>query len=98
MRIMFLALILILTTSCMSNELLYVASGGAIEVKKIDPDTGKLTDIQRVEYQGLSKFTFSRNKKYLYAQALMKDNRKQTSVATYRIAEDGKLSFVNNAP
>jgi len=82
----------------MAGELLYVASGGAIEVKKIDQKTGKLTDVQKVEHQGLSKFTFSRNKKFLYAQAAMKDNRKQASIATYKIADDGKLTFVHNAP
>ncbi|MCM8533601.1 MAG: beta-propeller fold lactonase family protein [Lentisphaeraceae bacterium] len=81
-----------------ASELLYLASGNSIEVKKIDLKTGKLSDFQKVEYKKLSKFTFSRNKQFLYAQAAMKDNPKQASIMTFKVATDGKLTFVHNAP
>ena len=90
---------LLACTALYSQELLYLASGGAIESKKIDPKTGKLTDFQKVELPSLSKFTFSRNGKFLYAQASIQEgNKKSTSVATYSIAADGKLTFLYNAP
>ena len=89
----------LLAVSTSAAELLYVASGGAIEVKSIDPKTGKLENIQKVEMAGLSKFTFSRNKQFLYAQAAIANGKKkQASIATYKIANDGKLTFVHNAP
>ena len=93
-----LILLIFLVPSMMADEFLYLASGGAIEVKKVDPKTGKLSDVQKVEHEGLSKFTFSRNKKFLYAQAAMKDVRKKASIATYKIEDNGKLTFVHNAP
>ena len=92
------ATLFLLLTVSQADELLYLASGGAIDVKKIDSKTGKLSDFQRVEFTLLSKFTFSRNKKFLYAQAAMKDNPKQVSVATYKVETDGKLTYLYNAP
>jgi 6-phosphogluconolactonase len=96
-KILFLLTLLMISSSVNADELLYVSSGGVLEVKRIDPKTGKLEDFQKVELQGMSKFTFSRNKKFLYAQATMKEDRKKVSVATYKVAADGKLSYVNNA-
>ena len=90
--------LLITISSTQAAELLYLASGGAIEVKKIDPATGKLSDFQKVEFTKLSKFTFSRSNKFLYAQAALKDNPKQATIITYKVAEDGELTYVNNAP
>ena len=79
----------------MAGELLYVASGGTIEVKTIDPETGRLGDFQKAADLPLSKFTFSRDKRFLYAQATMEDNPEQVSIATYAVAADGKLSLLN---
>lgn len=94
-----MALFLLVSISyTQAAELLYLASGGTIEVKEIDPKTGKLSDFQKVEFTRLSKFTFSRNKKFLYAQAAMKGNPKQASIITYSVATDGTLTYVHNAP
>ena len=93
-----LVLLVLTVSSAFAEEYLYLASGGAIEVKKINAQSGELTDVQKVEHLGLSKFTFSRNKKFLYAQAAMKGNRRQTAIITYKIEDDGKLTFVHIAP
>lgn len=79
-------------------ELLYLAVGNKIEVKRINPETGELSDFQAVEHPRLSHFTFSKNKQFLYAQAVMRSNPKQPSIVTYKVEADGKLIFVNNAP
>jgi 6-phosphogluconolactonase len=97
MRYNIFVIFLLTLTSLTAGELLYVSSGGAIEVKEIDSKTGKLTDFQKVDLPGLSKFTFSRNKKFLYAQAILNGKRQKVSIATYKVAADGKLSFVHNA-
>jgi 6-phosphogluconolactonase len=96
-KLIFLLTLLLTYTSVSADELLYLSSGGVLEIKKIDSKTGELTDFQKVELQGMSKFTFSRNKKFLYAQASMKGDRKKVSVATYEVGADGKLTFVHNA-
>lgn len=93
----FFLLLVFLVSPVSADELLYIASGNAIEVKKIDRLTGKLTDLQKVEHPGLSKFTFSPDKSFLYAQASMKNNRKQTAVITYKITDDGKLTYLDIA-
>ncbi|WP_260679337.1 beta-propeller fold lactonase family protein [Thalassomonas sp. M1454] len=69
-----------------------------MDIKEVAPETGKLSDYHKVELAGLSTFTFSRDKKYLYAQALIDGDRKQPSIATYLVTDDGKLNFLYNAP
>ena len=81
-----------------AQELLYMSSGDALEVKIIIPKTGELIDFQRIELKGISVFTFSRNKKFLYAKASIGGNRENPSIVTYRVAADGKLVFIYNAP
>ena len=93
-----LTLLCFLVFSVSADEFLYLASGNTIEVKKVNPENGKLQNVQKVEYSGLSKFTFSVDKKFLYAQASVKDKRRQPAIATYSIAADGKLNFVHVAP
>jgi 6-phosphogluconolactonase len=89
---------LLVSTISSADELLYLSSGGALDVKKIDLKTGKLTDLQKVELQGMTVFTFSRNKKFLYIKARIDGDKEKPSIATYQIASDGLLSFVFNAP
>jgi len=96
-KVLFLLTFLISTTS-FAEELLYLSSGWALEVKKIDLKSGKLTDLQKIELKGMSAFTFSRNKKFLYIKATINGDRNKPSIATYKIANDGKLTFVHNAP
>ena len=45
---------LLATPSIGAQELLYVSSGDALEVKKINPQTGMLIDFQRIEFKGIS--------------------------------------------
>lgn len=89
---------ILVTPSLVAQELLYVSSGDAIEVKKINPQTGTLLDFQRIEFKGISIFTFSRNKKFLYAMASIDGNRENRSIATYKVTVDGKLDLIYNAP
>jgi hypothetical protein len=61
------ALFFLLNSSLLvAQEFLYLSSGGALTVKKINEKTGKLINFQRIEDKGMSVFTFSRNKKLLY--------------------------------
>ena len=83
--------------SVSAEELLYLAAGDVLTIKRIDPQTGKLFDFQNIELPGLSSFTLARNKKFLYAQARMAGDRKKPSIATYKIAANGKLTFIYNA-
>ena len=89
---------ILVTPSLVAQELLYVSSGDAIEVKRINPQTGSLLDFQRIELIGISIFTFSRNKKFLYAMASINGNRENRSIATYKVEDDGKLDLIFNAP
>ncbi len=89
---------LLVSGKVVAQELLYLSSGDAFEVKKINRQTGKLLNFQRTELKGLSVFTFSRNKKFLYAKASIDGSRKKPSIATYKVQADGKLVFVYNAP
>ncbi len=66
----------------------------SLEVKKIDLNTGKLTDLQKIDLKGMSVFTFSHHKTFLY---ITTRERKKPSIATYKIAADGQLTFVHNA-
>jgi 6-phosphogluconolactonase len=99
LKILFVFFALLVNVNIVSAvELLYISSGSALEVKKINAQTGKLSDLQKVELAGMSAFTFSRDKKFLYIKASMKGNRKQLSIATYKVATDGRLTFIHNAP
>jgi len=89
---------LLATPSIGAQELLYVSSGDALEVKKINPQTGMLIDFQRIEFKGISVFTFSRNKIFLYAKASIDGNLKNSSIVTFKVAADGKLTLIYNAP
>ena len=84
--------------SLVAQELLYLSSGDALEVKRINPQTGMLLDFQTIELKGISVFTFSRNKKFLYAKARIDGDLKNPSIATYKVAADGKLTLIYNAP
>jgi 6-phosphogluconolactonase len=89
---------LLVTPSLVAQELLYVSSGEALEVKKINPQTGLLIDFQRIELEGVFNFTFSRNKKFLYAKASIDGNRENPSIATFKVAANDKLALIYNAP
>ncbi|WNC69153.1 beta-propeller fold lactonase family protein [Thalassotalea nanhaiensis] len=84
--------------SLAAQEMLYLSSGDAIEVKKVNDQTGALTNVQKVELKGISVFTFSHNKKFLYARALINGKRKQNSIATYTVSDSGRLTLIHNAP
>jgi len=81
-----------------AQELLYISSGDALEVKRINPQTGMLHNVQSIKLKGISVFTFSRNKKFLYAKASIDKNGKNPSIATFKVAADGKLALIFNAP
>jgi len=86
------------SSSLVAQEFLYLSSGEALAVKRINAKTGKLIDFQRIEHKGMSVFTFSRNKRFLYIVATVDDDKKKLSIATYKILADGKLVLINNAP
>ena len=94
----FISLFLIVVPFTQASEYLYLANDGLLEVKKIDPASGKLTDFQKIEHPKLSKFTFSRNKEFLYAQASIKNKPKQLSIITFKVEKTGKLTQLYNAP
>ncbi|MCH2204996.1 MAG: hypothetical protein MK132_03880 [Lentisphaerales bacterium] len=77
-----------------ASELLSLADDGLLEVKKIDPTTGELTDFQKIEHSKLSKFSFSNNKDFMYVQASMKNKPKQLLVITYKVEANGKLTYL----
>ena len=78
-----------------AQELLYLSSGETLEVKSIDPKSGTLHTIQSIKLKGISVFTFSRNKKFLYSKANI--DEKKPSIATFKIDDDGKLTLIHNA-
>lgn len=93
-----LFLIFVFAPLVTAQEVLYLSSGDAIEVKKVNDQTGALTNVQKVELKGISVFTFSHNKKFLYARALINGKRKQNSIATYTVSDSGKLTLIHNVP
>jgi 6-phosphogluconolactonase len=98
LKIFSVLLYFLVTPSLVAQELLYVSSGDALEVKKINPKTGLILDFQRIELKDISVFTFSRNKIFLYAKASIHGNRENPSIATFKVAADGKLALIYNAP
>ncbi|WP_068546820.1 lactonase family protein [Thalassotalea crassostreae] len=94
---LFIAMMVLLPSQAMAQELLYLSAGDAIHIKKIDPQSGLLDDVQSVKLKGVSSFTFSQNKQFLYAQARIDGNRKKPSIATFKVAGDGRLTLVDNA-
>ncbi len=96
-RILSLLFFLLPSPSLVAQELLYLTSGDALEVKNINKETGKLFDVQKISLRGMSVFTFSRNKEFLYVNASIDNDRHKPSIATYKVAADGKLNFVYNA-
>ncbi len=91
-------LIILMPSNLLAREMLYLSSGDALDVKIIDKKTGKLNDFQKVKLRGMRAFTFSRNKKFLYIKASVDGDRKKSTIATYSIAADGKLTFIINVP
>lgn len=80
-----------LSSRASADEFLYLAAGDTISVKAIDQDTGQLRELQTLDLEGAGPITFSPDKTSLYIVAKM-------AIATYVIADDGKLSLVNKAP
>ncbi|WP_189637885.1 lactonase family protein [Thalassotalea sp. HSM 43] len=101
-------LLLSLFLSVLSNitaeaqEMLYLSSGNTITVQNIDAETGALTVIQTLRLSGLSVFTFSPDKQFLYAIASSDSNAKGTTkqfaIVTFSVAIDGRLTQLNSAP
>ena len=85
--------IIIFMTFCLhfiaADEFVYTASAGQLQVMKIDTDSGKLSEVQTLKI-GVTIFTFSQNKKFLYTQT-------KDAIATYKVEANGKLSFVHKA-
>ena len=79
-------------------EFLYLAAGNTIVVKAIDQSTGKLSEYQTLKLDGAGPFTFSPDKTFLYIVANATGSKKHISIATYKIADDAKLTLLKNEP
>lgn len=79
-------------------EFLYLAAGNTIAVKAINQSTGKLIEHQTLKLDGAGPIAFSPDKTFLYIVAKATGSKEQMSIATYKIADDAKLTFLKNAP
>lgn len=82
-----------------SEQRLYLAAGGQLSVFNVNADSGELELAQELPLHGAGPFTFSPNRKMLYAAAAMPDVKpKSPAIATLQIDEEGKLKVLHTAP
>lgn len=79
-----------------AEQRLYLAAGGHLSVYEANKETGKLSLLQKLKLDGAGPFTFAPNRKLMYAVATV-PGEKTPTIATLKIATDGKLDLVHNA-
>jgi len=97
-RLVLLVILMGFSDQLSAAEFLYLAAGNTITVKAIDQSSGKLSAHQTLKLDGAGPITFSPDKTFLYIIAKAPGLKKQLSIATYKIADDAKLTLLNNAP
>ncbi|MEM7012058.1 MAG: beta-propeller fold lactonase family protein [Verrucomicrobiota bacterium] len=91
----FILVLLAMTAAAIGGEQrLYIAAGNAIEVHKIDAQSGKLSKEQTLELDGAGPFTVSGDGKSVYVSA---KHESGAGLATLARGKDGSLSLEYNA-
>ena len=80
------------------EQRLYLAAGGQLTVFGVNKESGELSLVQALPFEGAGPFTFAPNRKLMYAVAVMSDEEdNMPAIATLQIGKGGKLKLANRA-